>query len=154
VPVVFTYRLTGTGWAECDVCIDDAHITATASYLSDALGDLIRAVSNILDCAQESSFSFVEEPGEYRWHLTRKGDDRISVAIEWFDDWPETYSSPGKVLFARDCRLRTFAGAVYDACKQLLEQIGTEGYREKWINNDFPLDQFERLKKLLRAEPV
>jgi len=31
----------------------------TASYLSDALGDLVNAVN----------YSFTEEPGEYRWIL-------------------------------------------------------------------------------------
>jgi hypothetical protein len=42
--VWFEYRLVGTGWAEARIGDDVSHATVTASYISDALGDLLYAV--------------------------------------------------------------------------------------------------------------
>ena len=41
--VEFSYELTGAGWAECTLRIGEQCVTVTASYLSDALGDLAAA---------------------------------------------------------------------------------------------------------------
>ena len=40
-----TYELVGTGWARATLTLDGADTVVTASYISDALGDLIDATS-------------------------------------------------------------------------------------------------------------
>jgi hypothetical protein len=147
--VAFTYVLTGTGWAAATVEIDGNVATITASYLSDALDDLLRAVVNVTRGIPENSFSFLEEPGEYRWDLRRVDEDQLSITITWFDDWQQLRELPGKNVFEGTCRLRTFAGAVYDSCKRLLDRLGPDGYLEKWVNHEFPLNRLHELQREL-----
>jgi hypothetical protein len=69
--VAITYELTGHGWSECMIRVDERTVTVTASYLSDALGSLSDAVLAVLLGSRTAKASFDEEPGEYRWVLDR-----------------------------------------------------------------------------------
>src|SRR5688572_2425647 len=128
--VLVTYNLTGAGGAECFVELGDQTAHVTASYLSDALGDLLRAVVTVLSGGLESTASFAEEPGEYRWRFLRTSDDVLAVRILWFKesrtDWPD---ERGEVVMDSQCRLRTFAGAVLSASQRVLQEHGVDGYR-------------------------
>ena len=83
----FNYRLTGTGWSEARIADDLSWAALTASYLSDALGDLLEAVGTILEGAAEACVSWQEEPGEYRWIFVREGDlvhlRILGFALRW-----------------------------------------------------------------------
>jgi hypothetical protein len=151
--IEFRYHLTGAGWSECTLIVDDAHVTVTASYLSDALRSLISAVCRVLEGTDGATAAFDEEPGEFRWRLFRIDDELVRVMILEFDDlWSDKPDSDGKPIFDVRCRLQTFAGAVYDGCKQLLAEHGHEGYKEQWHEHDFPDSEFEELKRLLDAK--
>lgn len=148
--VEFRYDLVGVGWSECTLIINDAHVTVTASYLSDALRELIAAVCRVIAGLPDATASFDEEPGEYRWRLYRIDEETIRVLILEFDElWSNKPDSDGRSIFDSQCRLRTFAGAVYDGCKRLLAKYGNDGYREKWHDHDFPETEFRELKCLL-----
>ena len=114
--VSFSYNLIGRGWSECTVVIDNKRAKVTASYLSDAFGDLLGAMIRMVEGQPEATASFAEEPGE--------------------------------------CRLRTFAGAVLSESQRLLQVHGAEGYLSKWVNNEFPIDKQERLRRLVRGTAV
>jgi hypothetical protein len=145
-----SYKLTGSGWSECTVAIKEQRVTITASYLSDAWGDLLAAVVRIVEGETEAMASFTEEPGEYRWRLIRMGSDRLLVRIIEFPDfWGDKPDEEGKLIFDAECRLRTFAGAVLSASQRLLEEHGIEGYLGKWVEHPFPLERQERLRQLL-----
>lgn len=151
--IEFRYQLTGTGWADCTLIVGDSHVTVTASYLSDALRDLVSAVCRILEADAEATAVFAEEPGEYRWRLNRLDEDFVRIVILEFDDlWSDNQDSDGKAIFDVHCRLRSFAGAVYDGCKRLLAANGHDGYKEKWHSHDFPDFEFEELRRLLDAK--
>src|SRR5688572_825860 len=105
--VALHYDLTGTGWSECRVSIGDSHCDLTASYLSDALGDLAAAVEDVLRWpGVDSQAVFVEEPGEYRWRFLAAGEDRVVVKILEFPDWGGKEDSAGKVIFEAECGRR------------------------------------------------
>lgn len=55
--------------------------TVTASYLSDALSEFLRAVNYMLAGGKDITFSFDEEPGEYRWLLSRKPNNGLKIKI-------------------------------------------------------------------------
>jgi hypothetical protein len=68
------YELTGTGWSECRVVIGESRCDLTASYLSDALGDLAAAVEDVLRWpGVDARAVFVEEPGEFGWRFIAAG---------------------------------------------------------------------------------
>ena len=79
--ISFAYNLVGSGWAECTIAVDKLHATMTASYLSDAFGDLLDAVIRMVEDQPEATASFAEEPGEYRWRFFRKEPDRLLIRI-------------------------------------------------------------------------
>jgi len=60
----FDYRLVGTGWSEARVADAHRHAVLPASYLLDALGNLIEAVALVVEGAGEARCSWDEEPGE------------------------------------------------------------------------------------------
>ncbi len=149
--VSFAYHLVGGGWAECTIAIDELHATMTASYLSDAFGDLLGAVIRVVEGQPEATASFTEEPGEYRWRFFRKGPDRLLIRVLDFPGlWSDRPDEEGQVLFEAECRLRTFAGAVLSESQRLLEKHGPEGYLALWHNHEFPLEKQKRLQQVLR----
>jgi hypothetical protein len=151
VSASFAYHLVGSGWAECTVAVDEQHPTVTASYLSDAFGDLLGAVIRIVEGQPEATASFAEEPGEYRWRFFRKEPDRLLIRVLDFPQlWGDRPDEEGKVLFEAECRLRTFAGAVLAESQRLLEKHGPEGYLGMWHEHEFPLDKREKLRQVLR----
>lgn len=149
--ISFAYDLVGSGWAECTVAVDETHATVTASYLSDAFGDLLGAVIRIVEGQPEATASFAEEPGEYRWRLFRKEPDRLLIRVLEFPQlWGNRPDEEGRVLFEAECRLRTFAGAVLAESQRLLEKHGPEGYLGMWHKHGFPLEKQEKLRQVLR----
>ncbi len=148
--VQLRYDLVGTGWASCDIEIDGQHAHVSASYLSDALDELCRAVVEQLSGEHESRASFDEEPGEYRWHLQRVDADQMRVRILEFPElWGGKADDEGTVVFDATCRRRTFAGALLSELQRLLHEYGEAGYKERWDQHDFPSRRLGQLKELL-----
>lgn len=148
--VTVTYNLTGAGWSECLIGIGDQQAHVTASYLSDAFGDLLHAVVGLLRGAPDTTASFAEEPGEYRWRFHRIGPSQVSVRILWFNDFMRGLPDErGKVVLDGRCRLRTFAGATLAAAQRVLREHGMAGYAQQWQNHPFPLHLMTELKRLL-----
>jgi hypothetical protein len=147
------YRITGLGWAECKVTNEAGSCTVAASYLSDALRHLVLAATAVLSYFSRVSFSFAEEPGEYRWVIASPRLNEIELKILDFpqlsDDKPD---SEGTMLFHTKCLPLTFADAVYKAANEVLTTLGEEGYAEQWSEHPFPTSQFQELGRLLELE--
>ena len=79
--IAINYRLTGPGWSECVISCDGQSCITTASYLSDALGNLVRAAVALLSGFSAVTFSFEEEPGEYRWVIRSPRLNEIDLAV-------------------------------------------------------------------------
>lgn len=86
------YKLIDQGWAACEVELGDQGAKVTASYLSDALGDLVSAVLLLKTTGKAPGVSFAEEPSECRWLMSyvgkQDGKQRgVRVKILAFDEW-------------------------------------------------------------------
>jgi hypothetical protein len=62
--VQFKYRLRGHGWSEGRLQVGPASVELTASYLDDALGDLVRGALALARGATEVRLAWAEGPGE------------------------------------------------------------------------------------------
>ncbi|TFZ07651.1 hypothetical protein [Ramlibacter humi] len=148
--IAINYRLTGTGWSECVISCDEKSCVTTASYLSDALGNLVRAAVAVLSGFSALIFSFEEEPGEYRWVIRSARLNEIDVAVLEF---PDLYGGrpdhEGKELLRIRCIPEDFAQAVYEAAARVLGEEGETGYAEKWSEHEFPTHQLVELGRLL-----
>lgn len=136
--VEFVYRLTGAGWGEALLTIGAHSAQLSASYLDDALGDLL-AAATLLPCAESTiRVSWAEEPGEFRWVLDRSGD-QLAVRILWFDDlWGSKPDEQGRPVIAVACSLVGFQRGIAAGARAVLDEWGEDGYRERWIEHDFP----------------
>jgi hypothetical protein len=143
------YNLVGRGWAECIVEIDQHQVRLTASYLSNALDDLLDAVTAIVQGASEATASFTEEPGEYRWRFRRISQGRISIQVIWFTQtFKNRPDSEGEIILDAECRMCTFAGAVLSGSQRVLATHGSKGYKAQWAH-DFPMALQAKLQKAL-----
>lgn len=121
------YRLSGTGWADATVSDGEASAELSASYLADALGDLLRAVVALTEGAAEARCSWAEEPGEYRWIFARRGDD-VSLRILGFLRGQRS-DAEGEEQFATTRPLRTFVTAAVAAASAVLDPARCRGVR-------------------------
>jgi hypothetical protein len=136
--VQFAYRLTGAGWSEARLTVGGASTPLSASYLDDALGDLIRAAIELPGAQSTVRVSWAEEPGEFRWVLDRAGD-QLAVRVLWFDSlWGPDADDMGKVLLNASCPLVAFQGAIAAGAREVLDEWGEDGYQARWIEHDFP----------------
>ncbi len=91
----FSYHLGTAGWSTATVSDDERTVALTASYLSDALGDLTRAVIALLQGAEQARLTWDEEPGVVAWRFERQSDD-VDVCITVFDGWRSYDGSRGQ----------------------------------------------------------
>lgn len=144
------YRLTGRGWAECNISSGEQTCLLTASYLSDALRNLVLAANGVLAGFSKLTFSFEEEPGEFRWVITSPRPNEIQIEILEFNElWSWRPDTEGSVLYKSLCRPIVFAKAVEQAAKRVLNTHGESGYREKWAEHPFPTGQYVELVRAI-----
>jgi len=150
--LAISFELSGVGWARCQITGPEGSCTVTASYLSDALGSLVIAATAMQAGFSRATFSFEEEPGEYRWVITSPRTNEIELSIiEFGSAYNEQPDERGKLLFRTRCRPVVFAEAVSTAASRLLSQLGGSGYKEQWSEHPFPTQQLAELDRLLEG---
>lgn len=111
--VVFQHERGGVG-AECRLTVDGSSVRHTEYGVHDGLGELIRAACEMLGRADDATARFEEEPGEYRWRLTRMSGNRVRVRVIEFDAWGTGRpDATGRLLFDQPCGAVAFARAIY-----------------------------------------
>ena len=145
----FRYELVGTGWAVARLTCDDQSAELTASYLSDALGDLLVAAWTLTEGETDVRCSWDEEPGEYRWLLHCDGDN-VNVRVLWFDQpWGHQPDDQGRIVFYARPTLESFVRALVDGASAVQQLHGHDGYRKKWVDHNFPADTLAYLDRWL-----
>jgi hypothetical protein len=142
------YQLTGTGWSEAHVQVGPVEATLTASYLSDALADLIAATCALVNGASVQKVSWTEEPGEFRWLFRSAPDDftRMTVDVLWFSEiWSGAPDEEGRSVFRATCDKLGFARAMSTAAHNVFDRYGAERYLAEWVEHPFPEDQLHAL---------
>src|SRR5664279_1329088 len=149
--VEFHYRLTGTGWSEARLADDRGSATITASYLSDALGELLEAVGLLLEGAPAARCSWDEEPGEYRWIFDRD-EETVRLRVLGFRGlWGNEPDERGSTVFETVQTLRALASAIAAGAQTVLDEYGEEGYKAKWIEHSFPTGHLATIREKLTA---
>lgn len=134
------YDLQQHGWADVTVELDGQNHLLRVSYLSDALRDLLDAVWGLTNGALETSVFLEREPTVWRWVLRRDGDS-VLVDVQEL----EGRSERGGVVIHGSVALAELAAEFVREGRRLLAEYGEDGYRERWVANDFPSASLERL---------
>ena len=164
-PFTFSYRLVGVGWAEAELAAGNQSIHLTASYLSNALDDLLKAIEELLDGSSRSEASWAEEPGQFRWDFARRGSEiQVQIFVEegtrrgwpepgWLApagaDTNETEEGVEFSAFSANAPVAEVAKAIADGAGRVLEQEGELGYWEEWLEARFPVQRLWRIQDIL-----
>lgn len=147
----FSYTLVGSGWAQARVAAGATSATFRASYLTDALADLLAAVTSMVGGAATATCRWTTEPRENRWVFRREADAVLVQVLRLADVEHREPDERGAVAFQTRLPLRELAEAVADGATQTLSALGEAGYREAWVEHPFPTARLQRLRALLDA---
>ena len=145
----FKYRLTGTGWAEARVADGASSATITASYLEDALGELLETIAYLLEGAEKARCSWQEEPGEYRWIFERADAEVRLRVLEFSDNYSPDPDDRGTVVFETRAPLRGVAEAVAQGAQRVLDAYGEDEYLRRWVDHQFPVAHLQQIQARL-----
>lgn len=151
----FKYELSASGWADGFIEINSNVAYFTASYLTDALNDLLKALILLIPdispySVASSQFEFHEEPGRTVWKIRRIDKDHMNIEIVSFQDLLRRKELV--VDLNETCSIIGFAKVVVYALDLILKQLGQDGYKKKWVNHDFPMEYYLKLKSFVTAE--
>ena len=122
----------------------------TVSYLHDSLRNLAEAAKELRDGADAARVIFMDEPGEIQLILAQ-GKDTLHYELRWFDDWNSWGMHPDdnfKVVHQGTTTIQQFSGEVNKELKAILKQYGEDGYKERWIEHEFPIDLMRVLQQV------
>jgi hypothetical protein len=102
----------------------------------------------ILNGAIEVSAIFMDEPGEHLLFIRRESQETVAIEVRWYEDWHSwgIGTSDYKVMLSCVTRIAHLRGQVLSALKGILEEHGEVGYKEKWVEHEFPLEKLRKLK--------
>jgi len=143
------YALEDAGWATVSLECGEQRVEMTASYLHDSLRDLASAAKAIAAGRPEVRVVFMDEPGEHQLVWRRMAGDTVEVEVLWYDDWKslELSNSKGVRKLLGATTVAQVRGQVLSELQRLLRENGEAGYREKWVEHDFPAEQLRELEE-------
>lgn len=141
-----SYKLVGTGWAECVVEANETRAELSASYLSDALGNLVLSAVAMASGFRTVEFGFDEEPGEYRWSIDVVDNNSIQLRVVEFPQlWGNEPTDTGRPLLVAITTPLAYAKAVHACATDVLKEYGINGYAKEWAEHPFPTQALELL---------
>ena len=150
----FNYKIIGVGWAICELQTANESLTFRASYLSDALNDLLNALLSLNSdmnpeyYVDETNFSWYQEPGLTEWHIKafdiKSNGENLHFKINQYVDDTEKGAPETTSAFA--CNYDEFVYSVVESLERLIQKFGIVGYRAIWVEADFPVVAYLKLK--------
>ena len=122
----FRFSLTGAGWATASLRADAGSLELPASHLTEALGDLVRALATLVAGRTEARCSWEQEPGGL-------ADDH------------------GRRVFETREPLAEIVRAITDGAARVLAEHGEAGYLDKWVLHALPTAELNALQTWVAA---
>jgi len=151
--MTLAYILHDAGWATAIIEHDGNRREMVASYLTDAVRRMLEAAVGLMRGTGTVRFGFTDEPGEHECVVTQIGPGEVNITVYWYKDWTPPGRDTGEVVFFCNCSAIQLCEAIFVTCKRLLDEHGEEGYKSKWLKDEFPTETFERLSCLLYPPP-
>lgn len=150
----FNLATDAPGWADPVVESDGARLQMMASYLSDALGDLVGALLQLANGRSSAECYWAKDPGSWHWVFLRPNETDVEVRIglsgydssaPWLPDEPKLHTRVTLVELVR---------AVVDGAQRCVDTFGAEGFARQWIEHPFPALQVDALQRWLERGEV
>lgn len=149
--IEFYYKLVGRGWAESILISEENKTEMNISYISNALRDFINSVTVLFEGTSTSCCLWQDEPGEYRILYSVKDEILNLKVIRFKDNFSRQEDLDGELIFVGSDKLLRFGRIVSRELEKLLIEYKVEGYKELWVNHDFPIEELNRLRKSIKS---
>ncbi|WP_031501132.1 hypothetical protein [Bryobacter aggregatus] len=142
------------GWVDASLSNGSTSAQITGSYISDAIGDLVRATLRLTQGEFQAECSWLSEPGEYRW-LLRTAPAGVNLTILEFDEWhPRKPDAQGQLIFLFEGTLQRWVRQLLSEFQRLFDEFGDAGYSERWSESfTFPATELHELRLWLKTIP-
>ena len=149
--VSFDYKLTGTGWARADLRIGTTRVSLRVSYLTDGLGDIVRAAIAIGEGASDQTVIWVEEPGYNELAFSQRAGT-VTIQIWHYPNLSPSHSGEmGELRMHQRFSPDEFFAAISSGTRDVLSLHGVEGYKEEWHAHEYPTGDAGHLAELIGA---
>ncbi len=147
--ISINYQIEDAGWAIGRIGNETQLIEFYISYLHDSLKQLAESALDI-DFTETQTVIFMDEPGEHRLVLNKLGVDKIDFEVRFYSDWVDwvlVEDLEYQIVINGITTLAEYKNEIRNVLEKIFSDLGTDLYKEKWINNDFPTNEFQRLNK-------
>src|SRR5262249_43013035 len=141
------FKIEEGGWARAWAEHDGVAFPMEVSYISDSLGDLVRAALEVLR-GRPAEFFWNKEPGSYHWRLHVVEPGHISVQI---DELPNEFLDGDRPQISGDDRFvavvasNEFAVAILEA----MDSVSPSLYNRSWEEYSYPSAEVDNLRNLV-----
>lgn len=143
----------GAGWVRIEIKCDELRQSFLPSYLSDAIGDMVRAAASLAErkCGWggESCFDWQDEPGAWRWHLVPADGELRVLVTQHAKTFPDQ-GAKGATVLELVVPGRRFCNAVLRAMDTIAQQMTLEQFEEGW-RLAYPGKDVERLRAAIQS---
>jgi len=141
------YKVEDAGWAVAIIGNGTEEKTITVSYLNDSLKQLAESAIFINE-QKAKRVVFMDEPGEHHLIVKTISDNEVEYELRWYEDWTDWNAMEDEkstiVLTGKTRKIR-FVNEVRNILIGIMENIGTELYEKKWVNHEFPTEEYQKL---------
>ena len=151
------FELTGAGWIDVHLARGNVQVKLEGlSYITDVLGDMLRAALAMASGSPQALVYFELEPGQLVFKSERwfdRDEQRHGVRLTGWEASAGLKSrSPTPSDLCLDFKLddaREFAAAILAGAKALEAKHGHDGYLKLWVLHPFPVQTTVALEAAL-----
>lgn len=141
------YILNNAGWAILEINNGEKTLKFNISYLHYSLKNLAESAIDLKNC-REKLVIFMDEPGETWLILKKQENNTIEYELRWYEDWASwnlINEEKYQLAMMGTITLPKYINEVRRNLIKIYEEIGVEKYKEKWIEHEFPLAEYQKL---------
>jgi len=132
------YNLTGAGWSQLVITVNDKEEILESGYVEDTLGDMVRAAIFVHGGGYRADIHFEPEVGGLFLLLRMTGWDTVEVIQN------------NEIIFSGKGPRGSLPSAILSMAQEVLDTYGLDGYHRKWIEHEFPKAEMDLLASLIK----
>ena len=142
------YKVENAGWATTYIGNGEKTEKFAVSYLRDSLKELANSAIEIRE-KDYKSVTFMDEPGEHVLILNRRGEKIIDYELRWYKDWLSwnlVDENDFELVLKGQTTLPKYINQIRKVLNEIMTELGLKKYKEKWIEHDFPMEEYGKIK--------
>ncbi|NUO08891.1 MAG: hypothetical protein HUU08_09490 [Candidatus Brocadia sp.] len=155
----FSINSIESGWLKARIVAKNTSLDFTVSYLCKPLSNLLE-----VDAYNDGRYSFASglksefhlvwqgEPWRYNWLFEPQQDRRVAITIYYCEDYLGSKNAAEHVKLRIVVALDDLLRKVLMEAERILRRYGFLGYKNEWIQSDFPIGNLLRLRSILNKD--